>query len=98
VIVRPNNRSGRWELVVSDALGVDPSRALRRAVGATKAAYAIASFPIGSPARRAARRAGMVTVPRVAAMTLVARPLEGLDVDVMDADRWRLALGDLELL
>jgi GNAT superfamily N-acetyltransferase len=98
VIVRPNNRSGRWELVVSDALGTDPSRALRRAVGATQAAYAIASFPTGSPARRAARRAGMVTVPRVAAMTLVARPLEGLDVDVMDADRWRLALGDLELL
>jgi hypothetical protein len=40
----------------------------------------------------------MVTVPTVTAMTLVARPLDGIDVDVLEADRWRLALGDLELL
>ena len=98
MIVRPHNRNGRWELVVSDALGSDPSRALRNAIRRTRAAYAIASFPTGSPARRATRRAGMVTVPKVTAMTLVARPLDALDVDVMDADRWRLALGDLELL
>jgi GNAT superfamily N-acetyltransferase len=102
VIVRPHNRNGRWELVVSDALGSDPSRALREAIHRTRAAYAIASFPAGSPARRATRRAGMVTVPTVTAMTLVARPLDTLDVDVdvdvLDADRWRLALGDLELL
>jgi len=98
VIVRPHNRNGRWELVVSDALGSDPSRALRNAIRRTRAAYAIASFPTGSPARRATRRAGMVTVPTVTAMTLVARPLDVLDVDVLEADRWRLALGDLELL
>lgn len=98
VIVRPNNRRGRWELVISDAFGADPGRAYRQAVHATRGAYAIASFPADSPARRAGRRAGMIPVPGVAAMTLVARPLDPLDIDVLDPEHWRFSLGDLELL
>jgi hypothetical protein len=40
----------------------------------------------------------MFPVPGVAALRLVARPIETLDVDVFNPESWRLALSDVELL
>ncbi len=97
-VVRANLRNGRTELVISDALGANPTAAVRAAVGGSNAAYDVATFPPGSAGRRAAQRAGMVPVPRVAALRLVARPIEDLEIDVLNPRAWRLALSDVELL
>jgi len=40
----------------------------------------------------------MLAVPGVAALQLVAHPLDSLDIDVFNPESWRLALSDLELL
>ena len=97
-VVRANLRKGRSELVISDALGPDPRQAVRSAVRSSRAAYDVAAFPPGSPGRRAAQRAGMVPIPGVAALRLVARPVEALEIDVLNPKSWRLALSDVELL
>ena len=55
-------------------------------------------FSTGSPERRAALRAGLVPVPRVRSLQLIARPLRNLPVDVFDPANWDLAMSDLELL
>jgi GNAT superfamily N-acetyltransferase len=97
-VVRPNLRKGRAELVISDALGTSPTEAVRAAVRGSKADYDVAAFPPGSPERYAAQRAGMLPIPGVAALRLVARPIEALDIDVLNPESWRLALSDVELL
>lgn len=97
-IVRPNVRKGRSELLISDLFGRKRHKAISRAVGASRASYVAASFTSGSPERAACRRAGLMPVPRYAALTLVARPLQDLDIDVTSLTSWDLALGDLELL
>ena len=97
-ILRANLRRGRSELVISDALGVDPTKAVRSAIRSSRAGYDVAAFPKGSPGRRAARRAWMLPVPGVAALRLVARPVDSFDIDVLNPDSWRLALSDVELL
>ena len=98
-VVRPNLRRHRRELVVSDLFGHAAGRALRQAVRATDAAYLAAWFSRGSIERRRAYSAGMVPVPGVTSLTLVAQPLrKGLEWVVGDLDRWDLALSDLELL
>ena len=97
-VVRPNLRNGRAELVISDALGASPTEAVRAAVRGSKADYDVASFPPGSPGRHAVRRAGMLPIPGVAALRLVARPIDALDIDVLNPESWRLALSDVELL
>jgi hypothetical protein len=43
-------------------------------------------------------RAGLMPVPGVRPLTLMARPLGELDVDVLDMSSWDLAVSDLELL
>ena len=40
----------------------------------------------------------MIPVPGVAALRLVARPIDDLGIDVFDPESWRLALSDVELL
>jgi hypothetical protein len=40
----------------------------------------------------------MFPVPGVAAMRLVAREVESLEIDLFSRKSWRLALSDLELL
>jgi hypothetical protein len=40
----------------------------------------------------------MVPVPGVTSLTLVARPLRDLPVDVTSLEGWDLAMSDLELL
>lgn len=97
-IVRANLRNGRSELVISDALGIDPTEAIGSAARTSRASYDVAAFPKGSMKRRAAYRAGMLPLPGIAALDLVAKPLGDLVVDVLDPRVWQLSLSDLELL
>lgn len=97
-VVRPNHRDGRRELVVSDVLGPQPRRAIAAARRASRAEYLAGWFSEGSPERSGALRALMLPVPKVTALTLVARPLRELPVDVSTLSAWDLSLGDLELL
>ena len=97
-IVRPNLRNGRRELVLADVFGTRPGPAIRAAARRSRADYMAAWFSPGAPERRAAVGAGLIPVPGVKPLTLMARPLADLDVDVLDMSSWDLAVGDLELL
>lgn len=97
-IVRPNMRSGRNELLISDLFGRDTHRAIGRAARATNARYIATWFSQRTPERAAARRAGLLPVPNLTALTLMARPLRELDIDATSMSSWDLALSDLELL
>lgn len=97
-IVRPNVRAGRHEQVLSDAFGTKPAAAIRRAFRSSPAAYMAGWFSSGSPERSAAHRAGLIPVPKLRALTLVARPLSQRAADVASLDDFDLALSDLELL
>ena len=96
-VLRENHRFGRPELVVSELLGHRPEKPLRIARRNSRAGYLIGSFPPGTPERRAAMRAGLIPVPRMQAMLLVARPLVDMG-PVTDLSAWDLTIGDLELL
>jgi len=98
VVLRANVRDGRSEVVVSDVLGTDPGAVLRQAARMARARYLVGTFPAGSRARSLAARAGFVPVPRVAALNLVAHPLDDLPFDPFDPAAWRFVFGDLELL
>jgi GNAT superfamily N-acetyltransferase len=97
-VVRPNTRKGRRELVVADVFGARPASAIRAAIRRSRAGYVAAWFSPGSPERAAAVRSGLVPVPGVTALTLMAKPLRDLDVDVTSMASWDLAISDLELL
>jgi GNAT superfamily N-acetyltransferase len=97
-VVRPNVR-GRWkELVLSDVYGSRPASAIRAAVGRNRAAYLATWFSEGSPERSAAVRSGVLPVPRVRTLTLVANPLRPIDARITSLTGWDLASSDLELL
>lgn len=98
VVLRANLRKGRSELVMSDAFGTEPLQAIRAALRSSKAHYDVAAFPTGSVQRAAVKRAGMLGVPGVTALQLVAYPLDNIGIDVFDPGSWQLALSDLELL
>ncbi|MBT8208605.1 MAG: GNAT family N-acetyltransferase [Acidimicrobiia bacterium] len=97
-LVRPNHRSGRRELVVSELIGPNPRRAAVAARKASKSDYLATWFSDGSPERKGVAMAGFVSVPRMAALQLVARPLREVPLDVFTLDSWDLATSDLELL
>jgi GNAT superfamily N-acetyltransferase len=99
-VLRANRRNRRDELVVSELIGDAGHRSISQAAKASRAAYLVAWFSSGSPERRHAIRAGMVPVPRVTALNLVARPLSSVatDIDVFNPQSWDIALSDLELL
>lgn len=97
-IVRPNMRKGRNELLISDLFGRETHRAIKRAARSTNARYLATWFSQGTPERAAAMRAGLIPVPKVTALTLMARPLQELDIDATDMASWDLGLSDLELL
>ena len=97
-VLRANRRGGRDELIVSELLGPDARHAITATAKRSGAAYLVGWFSKGSPERGEATRAGLIPVPRVTALNLVARPLSSLDVDVFDLANWDLALSDLELL
>ena len=97
-VVRPNVRRERRELVVADVFGPRPAAAIRAAARRSRAGYVAAWFSPGSPERVAAVRSGLVPVPGVTALTLMAKPLRDLEVDVTSMASWDLAISDLELL
>lgn len=98
VVLRPNVRNGRAEVVVSDLVGTVSARAFRVAARAADSHYLVSWFSGGSPERAASTSALFVPVPRLTALTQVALPLADLDVDAFDPKSWDLATGDLELL
>jgi hypothetical protein len=55
-------------------------------------------FSKGAPERASAIAGGMIPVPRVRALQLVALPLTDVDIDVFDLGCWDIATSDLELL
>jgi hypothetical protein len=55
-------------------------------------------FSKGSPERAAAMAAGMISLPGIKALRLVALPLSDVDIDVFDLGSWDIATSDLELL
>ena len=97
-VVRPNIRKGRRELIVADVYGPRPGAAMRQAARKSRSGYLAAWFSPGSPERAAAIRSGLVPVPGVTALTLMARPMRDLDVDLTSMASWDLAISDLELL
>ncbi|HET6688345.1 MAG TPA: GNAT family N-acetyltransferase [Rubrobacter sp.] len=97
-VVRPNVRRERRELVVADVFGSHPAAAIRAAARRSRAGYVAAWFSPGSPERAAAVRSGLIPVPGVTALTLMAKPLRELEVDVTSMASWDLAISDLELL
>jgi GNAT superfamily N-acetyltransferase len=97
-VVRPNVRNGRRELVLADVFGHKPGRAIRKCARHSRAAYLAGWFSPSSPDRRAAIRSGLLPVPGLRPLTLMARPLGDLDIDVFDMANWDLAVSDLELL
>ena len=97
-VVRAGVRGRRVELVLSDLLGDAGSREVRRAARGNRARYMAGFFAKRSPERRSALAGGMVPVPGVQALQLVALPLSDLDIDVVDLGCWDIATSDLELL
>lgn len=97
-VARLNVRSGRRELVVSELAGPSAPAAVQRLIRQFRPDYAAAWYSAGSAERRLALRSGLVPVPKVSALTLVARPLRPLRLDVAQPTSWDLSLGDLELL
>lgn len=98
-VLRPNRRRGRRELVVSDLFGPGAGTALRHAARRTDADYLVGWFTRGTPERRQALGAGLIGVPGLTALNLVARPLRpDLTRIASDLSHWDLALSDLELL
>jgi GNAT superfamily N-acetyltransferase len=97
-VVRPNIRNGRRELILADVFGPRPAAAIRRTARQSRSGYLAAWFSPGAPERRAAIRSGLVPVPGVSALTLMARPLRDLETDITSMNHWDLAISDLELL
>ena len=97
-VLRPNNRDGRRELVLADVFGSRPRTAIRSAAQRSRADYMASWFSPGTRERNAAVWAGLMPVPWLRPMTLMARPLRELDVDVLEMSNWDLAVSDLELL
>ena len=98
-VLRPNLRHTRPELAVSDLFGDGAGHALRVSARATDALYLAGWFSPGSRERHQARSAGMLPVPGVTALTLMARPLsDGIALAIDGLHNWDLALSDLELL
>ena len=97
-VVRPNTRRGRDEMLLVEVFGARPGSAIRRAARRSRAGYTATWFSAHGPERAAAVRAGLLPVPGVRPLTLMARPLRDLDVDVTTMETWDLTIGDLELL
>lgn len=95
---RLNTRSGRLELVISELAGPESPQAVRLLVKRCQPDYIVGWFSAGTPEHRLAIRSGLIPVPRFSALTLVARPLRDLPIEVAEPASWDLSLGDLELL
>jgi GNAT superfamily N-acetyltransferase len=98
VVARVGTRKARTELVVSDLLGEAQSKPVRKTARASRARYLAGFFSKGSPERAAVLAAGMIPVPGLRALTLVALPLADIGIDVGQIGSWDIATSDLELL
>jgi hypothetical protein len=98
IVLRPNIRNRRSEVVVSELVGDVGRRAFRAAARASDAHYVACWFSLDSPERTAAAKTGYIPVPGLTTLTQVALPLTELDRDVFDSSNWDLGTGDLELL
>jgi hypothetical protein len=85
-------------LVLSDLLGGAGRRAVSQSAAINRASYLAGFFSKGSPERSAAIMGGMLPVPRLKTLQLVALPLTDLDTDPFDLRSWDIATSDLELL
>jgi GNAT superfamily N-acetyltransferase len=97
-VVRVGVRRGRTELVLSDLLGGAGRRAVSSAGSLNRGSYLAGFFSKNSPERSAAVRGGMLPVPGLKTLQLVALPLTELDTDPFDLRSWDIATSDLELL
>lgn len=97
-VLRVGVRSGRIELVLSDLLGGAGRHGVSRAAAINRGSYLAGFFSKGSPERSAAVRGGMLPVPGLKTLQLVAMPLSELDTDPFDLRSWDIATSDLELL
>lgn len=97
-VVRRNIRAGRRELVISELFGDRTAPLVAAARRDASADYVVGSFATRTPERAAAMRSGMIPVPALNALTLYARPLVDLGIDLAVFRSWDLTLGDLELL
>ncbi len=96
-IARLAFRGNRRELLVSDVYGDGMRQTINLCRKRARTSYIGAFFSSGTPERSAAVRAGLVQVPRTG-LTLMARPLRDLGMDVEQLSTWDLSLSDLELL
>jgi GNAT superfamily N-acetyltransferase len=100
-LFRLGPRGKLWETRVSEVIFAPESpgtarRLLARVARAAAVDHLTCSFPGGTTAAGAARRAGFIRAPR--GMTLVVNPLrQGLVPDPSDLRSWALSLGDLEV-
>ena len=94
---RVHDRNGRRELVISDLGGRGSHEAVSRLRAATRPDYTVTWFSRGVVERRWAIRSGLIPVPGMKALTLMARPLRELPVDLA-WENWDFSIGDLELL
>jgi len=85
-------------MVMSDILGRPRSSYVKQAARRSNTRYLAGWFSRGTPERIAATRGGMVWIPGLQALQLVALPLSELTIDVLDLGSWDLATSDLELL
>ena len=97
-VARASVRGGRLETVLSDLLGAAGPTAVSRLARMSRSRYIATWFAPGSPERRHAIRAGVLPVPRLRTLRLMANPLSELDIDVGEIASWDLATSDLELL
>jgi len=98
LVARVGVRRMRTELVVSDLIDVTHPRVVRRAAAQARARYLAGWFSRHTPERRAAILGGMLPVPGIRTLSLVALPLNVLDFDVFNLDSWDMSTSDLELL
>lgn len=98
LVTRASARNGRTELVVSDLLGIARPRVIGSAARGAQVRYLAGWFSPKTPERSIAIKGGMIPVPGLRSLRLVALPLADLDFDVHDLSSWDLATSDLELL
>jgi GNAT superfamily N-acetyltransferase len=94
---RAHLRRGRRELVISELFGPGSPQAARSLRARTRPDYMVGWFSASSHERAWAVRSGMIPMPGIKALTLVARPLIELPVSLTWSN-WDLSMGDLELL
>lgn len=98
LVIRASERRGRSELVATDLLGSPEPSPVIAAARMSQARYLAGWFSPRSPKRRAAIRGGLLPVPGLKTLRLVALQLGDLPCDPFDLASWDLSTSDLELL